>query len=226
MSLENEVKKTEVVETPAAVLEPEQKELPTLMPLSESETSIVTQEEKALTSEEVPAEEAPEVVAEDEEYEIELSADSPLTEEELNEIAADAERLNLSKEDAMKLVALKESAYKKGAETVEGKYNQKLQSQFDEMSAHPEFSGDKAKESWGFLAKAVKGFGDEKFMEMINSPEVGNLVPLALFLKKVGQAMAPDSTPPSGKGTAPANETNSESEALARQYPAFFKEKA
>lgn len=173
---------------------------------------------------EPPAEVIPEVVVpEEEEYELELKADSPLSEADLNEIATEASRLNLSKEDAEKLIASKESAYKTGASNVESKYQEKLQTHYNEMSTHPEFSGEAAAESWKFLNKAIAGFGDTELVALLNTPEVGNLVPLAKFLKKVGMAMAPDASPPEGKGTATSPSTNAESEALARQYPAFFK---
>ena len=227
MSLENQESTKETV-TPPTVNSPTS--------TTSSETLTPTPAEKAQTSEkveEVPAKETSSEVVEqlpevapssEEEYELELSQDSPLSAEDLNEIATEAGRLNLSKEDAEKLIALKESAYKKGTSSVEEKYQQALWKNHDEMSKHPEFTGDAAAESWKYVNKAIAGFGSQELVELLKKPEYGNLVPVAQLLKKIGQAMAPDATPPEGKGVAGSPQVDPQKEALARQYPAFFKD--
>lgn len=155
-----------------------------------------------------------------EEYELNLFEGSNLTEEDLNEIAAEASRLNLSKEDAEKLLQLKDSAYKKAVAQKEQEYAAKIEKARKEIENDPEFVGDKKEESFASISRAVKQFGDPELIALLNTPEVGNNLVIAKFLKRIGDAIAPDNLPGKGVATAP---TNKSSEALQNWYPEFFK---
>lgn len=161
-----------------------------------------------------------EPIDEFEEYELNLFEGSNLTEEDLNEIAAEASRLNLSKEDAEKLLQLKDSAYKKAVAQKEQEYAAKIEKARKEIENDPEFVGDKKEESFASISRAVKQFGDPELIALLNTPEVGNNLVIAKFLKRIGDAIAPDSLPGKGVATAPANKS---SEALQNWYPEFFK---
>lgn len=160
--------------------------------------------------------------SEEEEYDLELSKDSLLTEEDLNEIAEEAGRLNLSKKDAEKLLSMRESAYKKGMTKVEAEYKEKVQKSLSEIKNHPDFIGDKKVKSFESINRVVTAFGDDNLINALKSPEIGNNLALALFLKRLGDAMAPDSV--EGKGaTAPV--VDSKESTLQALYPDFFKGK-
>lgn len=157
-----------------------------------------------------------------EEYDLELSEDSVLTEEDLNEIAAEAGRLNLSKADAEKLISMREAAYKKGASKIETEYKEKIQKAANEIKSHPDFIGEKKVKSFESINRVVTSFGDENLINALKTPEIGNNLALALFLKRLGDAMAPDSV--EGKG-ATATSTDTKESTLQALYPDFFKNK-
>lgn len=162
-------------------------------------------------------------VAEDEEYDLELPKDSVLSEEDLNEIAAEAGRLNLSKPDAEKLLAMRESVYKKGISKSQLEYQAKIEASKKEITSHPEFIGDKKVKAFESIGRVVNAFGDDKLVEALKTPEVGNNLALALFLKRLGDAMAQDSF--EGKGSAGVSDNSSDNKEAKLQslYPDFFK---
>lgn len=155
-----------------------------------------------------------------EEYELNLFEGSNLTEEDLNEIAAEASRLNLSKEDAEKLLHLKDSAYKKAISQKEQEYQAKIKEARSQIENDPDFIGDKKEQSFASISRAVQQFGDPDLVALLNTPDVGNNIVIAKFLKRIGDAIAPDNLPGKGVASAPA-EGNSQS--LKSWYPEFFK---
>jgi hypothetical protein len=179
----------------------------------------------------VPADkttEAPKDVPE--EYELELAEDSPLSEEDLNEIASEAARLSLSKDDAIKLISLKEKAYKNGTEKVKAEYQAKLDQARKTIQADPMFATpEEAKKTFASMTRAIETFGDLDMVELVKSPEFGNNVVIARFLKKLGDALGPadaNQTEMQGGNGAASNATAEEDNAsLKALYPSFFKDK-
>jgi len=161
--------------------------------------------------------------SEDEEYDLELSKDSILTEEDLNEIAEEAGRLNLSKADAEKLLSMRESVYKKGMTKAQAEYQSKIEASKKEITSHPDFIGDKKAKSFESISRVVNAFGDDKLVEALKSPEVGNNLAVALFLKRLGDAMAQDSFEGKGSAGASAESADSKEAKLQSMYPDFFK---
>jgi hypothetical protein len=160
--------------------------------------------------------------SDEDEYDLELSKDSLLTEEDLNEIAEEAGRLNLSKKDAEKLLSMRESVYKKGMGKAQADYLAKVESAKKEITSHPDFIGDKKTKSFESISRVVNAFGDDKLVEALKSPEVGNNLAIALFLKRLGDAMSQDSF--EGKGTSgAANVADNKEATLQSLYPDFFK---
>lgn len=173
------------------------------------------------TEEVKPAEEpAASGVDEFEEYELTLFEGSSLTEEDLNEIATEASRLNLSKADAEKLLQLKDSAFKKAISVKEQEYAAKIEKARKEIENDPDFIGDKKEESFASISRAVKQFGDPELINLLNTAEVGNNLVIAKFLKRIGDAIAPDTLPGKGVAAAPAEKS---SQTLQSWYPEFFK---
>jgi hypothetical protein len=155
-----------------------------------------------------------------EEYELSLFEGANLTKEDLEEIAAEASRLNLSKEDAEKLLHLKDSAYKKALQTKEQEYKDKILKARSEIENDPEFIGDKKEQAFASITRAVKQFGDPDLIALLNTPEVGNNIVIARFLKRLGDAISPDSLP--GKGVI-NNAAPKGDETLRKLYPDFYK---
>lgn len=161
---------------------------------------------------------------EDEGYELELADESPLSQEDLDEIVEEASRLNLTKPDAEKLIALKEKAYKSGAEKVKSEYQSKIEAQRKEIMADPIFQGEQAKKTFASMQRAIETFGDEGMVELVKSAEFGNNVVLARFLKRLGDALAPDTdSMTGGKGTGGKSQDGG-NDSLKTLYPEFFQE--
>lgn len=160
----------------------------------------------------------------DEGYELEIADDSPLTEEDLDAIVEQASRYKLSKEDAEKLIKQKEDAYKRGVEKIQSEYQAKIDAQRKEIMADPMFKDDDtSKQSFASISRAIETFGDEDMVKMVKSAEYGNNVVLARFLKRLGDALAPDEkSMTGGKGSAGAAQVDG-NEALKSLYPDFFK---
>lgn len=188
-----------------------------------SEKPALSQAVQPASAESKPEESKPTTDAaadEFEEYELNLFEGSNLTEEDLNEIAAEASRLNLSKEDAEKLLQLKDSAFKKAIALKEQEYNAKIQEARKKIESDPDFVGDKKEQSFASISRAVQQFGDQELVELLNTPEVGNNLVIAKFLKRIGDAIAPDNLPGKGVAAAPAEKN---SQTLQSWYPEFFK---
>jgi hypothetical protein len=186
---------------------------PTALSQSAQPASAEPKKEEAKPSTDVVADEF-------EEYELNLFEGSNLTEEDLNEIAAEASRLNLTKEDAEKLLHLKDSAFKKAVAQKEKEYSDRIEKARKEIENDPDFIGDKKEQSFASISRAVKEFGDPELINLLNTPEVGNNLVIAKFLKRIGDAIAPDSLPGKGVSSAPAAKN---SETLQSWYPEFFK---
>lgn len=186
---------------------------PTALSQSAQPASVEPKKEEAKSSTDVVADEF-------EEYELNLFEGSDLTEEDLNEIAAEASRLNLTKEDAEKLLHLKDSAFKKAVAQKEKEYSDRIEKARKEIENDPDFIGDKKEQSFASISRAVKEFGDPELINLLNTPEVGNNLVIAKFLKRIGDAIAPDSLPGKGVSSAPAAKN---SETLQSWYPEFFK---
>lgn len=160
---------------------------------------------------------------EDAEYELEVAEDSVLTQEDLEEIVKIAEEQNLNKVQAENLIKQREQLLKKGYSKAEAKIQEEYKKAQSELMAHPEFTGEKKVKSFESINRAVSMFGDDQLIAALNRPDIGNNLALALFLKKIGDMVAPDSI--EGKGSqlgAGANEANKEA-ALKKLYPDFYK---
>jgi hypothetical protein len=210
---------TAVTETPVVV------ETPVTTPVAESTTSLETSPTIPVVA--TPTSDAP-VIAEaikpaevvDEGYDLELSADSPLTAEELNEIAETAGKFGLSKEDAEKLISDREKSYKAGSSKFESAYQEKIAASRKQIETDPDFQGDKRLETFASINRAVEKFGDAELVALLNTPEVGNNIVIARFLKRLGDTMNSDSLP--GKGVV-APTVDKGNTALENLYPGFFK---
>lgn len=166
------------------------------------------------------------IPVEDEEYDIETEEGSPLTDADLDEIAEEAGRLNLSKADAQKLVTLKENGYKNGASSEVARITAQHQENTRILMADPMFSEspEVAKHTWESIEYAVESFGDPELVKMLNTPGIGDQLPIAKFLKKIGDLIRPATEVPLGKGSITAPAKSAEDSQLEALYPIFFKD--
>ena len=203
-------------------------ETPTVITQSttSSENSQVVTPVAAPSSETPPVTPAPVVppvapVA-DEGYDLTLAEGSPLSEEDLNVIAEYASEHGLTEAQAKKLVEIKEGAFKKGETTYKNAEEAKILKSRAELKAAPEFSGEAATQSWESVGRAIETFGDDAVKELFNTPGIGDNLVLARFLKKIGDAMAPDAAPPAGSGVNIGEKGAAGQTVAQRMYPEYF----
>jgi len=146
---------------------------------------------------------ATEVVAatEIEPYELSLDEESPLTDEEFDEVVQEAERLKLGKEDAEKLIKMREYSHKASTEIFEKSIQERNDNMVKEYKSDTALHTVEAKLS---LREAVKAFGgDPSFKEMFKDPSMNFNVPLAKFLISVGDRIrGGQDTLPTKKGSS------------------------
>jgi arsenate reductase-like glutaredoxin family protein len=181
---------------------------------------VTTHLEEGLSSEskETKTEEKAEPV----EYDLEVAEDSPISQEELDAIAATAGKYGLSKEEAQKLVETAENKYKAGVSKAETALQEKIKAQVDEIKKDPIFSPDKKDATFASISRAVQKFDDEKgsLAALLKTPEIGNNVVIARLLNKIGEQIAPDTFPGKGGSNVAAPKAD---ETLVAMYPEFFK---
>jgi len=117
-------------------------------------------------------------------YELELSEESPLSDEEFDEVVAEAERLKLSKTDAEKLIALRESSHKASHQIFEKAAEERTKNMVTAYKGEASLHTIEAKLS---MRESIKAFGNTpEFKEMFKDPSMNFNIPLAKFLISVG----------------------------------------
>lgn len=169
---------------------------------------------------------APVPVATEEDYDLEVDEASPLSDAELQSIAQYAEKYGLSKEDAQATVAAQESLYTRGRSEIETVQTQELEKKRQALVSHPDFSGEKAKDSWDSVNLAVQAFGTPELVAALNDPHKhGYDLSVAIMLKNIGDQLKPEI--PVGKGAAmPLGKQAQDAEdaKLRRLYPNLYKD--
>lgn len=156
-----------------------------------------------------------------EEYELEFSEKSPLTEKEMDNIAALAEKYNWTKEEAQAHIEEREQLYSRGFEALKTQAMDIVRAEKEKLFADPDFKGEKLKDSLATIDLVVEKYGSPELAKYLQGPG-GNSLPLSKMLLKIGQLMSPEDKI-GGKGTATTNsDPNSLEAAYRRQYPQFF----
>lgn len=163
---------------------------------------------------------APVVPAAPTSYEITLADNSPLTDEDLNDIVKIAETRRLTKEETEELVKNKEAVYHRGVSSTIAKGQEYLKKQQEAYLADPLFSTPEAMEKSNARIDAVVAKFGPGLKKTLQGP-LGNDIELARFLHNLGSTMEQDEI--RGKGQGPGITPQNTEEALARQqYPEHF----
>jgi len=175
-------------------------------------------EEPEATSEEPEAETS----TEDDGYELELSDDSILSQEDLDAIATEAAEKGYTKEQAEAVIKQQENLISKGIEAQNKYLSNILDERKAEFDKDPDFGGEKRAESFASIKRVTDAFGSPELTKALNDPFIGNNLAVAKFLKKLGDAMGQDKI--EGTGTAPKGKPVSSEEVKYKTlYPNFFK---
>lgn len=159
------------------------------------EEGLSTEEPKEEPAVEEPKADEEVPPAEIEPYELELAEDSPLSDEEFDEVVQEAERLKLSKEDAEKLIKMREYSHVASNKIFEQAAQERTKKMFEEYKKDASLHTVEAKLS---MRESIKAFGNTpEFKEMFKDPSMNYNVPLAKFLISVGDKIR------SGSNTIP-----------------------
>jgi len=152
-----------------------------------------------------------------------------LDQAELDAIAAEASRLKLSQEDTQKLVDIAERAKKATQDaadpaiTFKKQYDERVANEHKTITADPIFS-DAHKEATALsMTRAIETFGSPELAAALNTPELGNNIHLAKFLKKIGDLLNGEGFGGTSLpiGGSPASE-EAKMAAMKQRYPSMF----
>lgn len=110
--------------------------------------------------------------------------------EALTSFQAVAKELNLSQEQAQKLVDLQAAQSLKLAKGIQTQWEQTQQTWIKEARDDKEIGGQKFEANLAIAAKALDAFGTPALRQMLNATGVGDHVELLRFAHKVGQAIS------------------------------------
>lgn len=174
-----------------------------------------------------PVVEAPAATAVETEegFEITLAPDSPLTDADLDDIFALAEKRNLDKDETMALIKNKEDFLNRGRNSVMEQAQKVLKQQEDAYLADPLFSTKAARTAnEAKIDLALSKFGSEDFKKEFLGGHMKNNLQLAKFLHKIGEVMEGDEIRMKGMPQrAPTEVVDSKDQRLMAQYPEHFK---
>lgn len=112
--------------------------------------------------------------------------------EALTEFAPLAKELNLSQEQAQKLVDLYAKAVVKGGDQQVQAWNAVVDKWTAELKADAEFGGGNLKANTGMAVKALKQFGTPELRQYLDQTRIVNNPELFKFLARVGKAISED----------------------------------
>lgn len=148
-------------------------------------------------------------------YEFKLPDGMQLDKAAVDAFTPIAKELNLSPEQAQKLVDLKVKDVQNQVEA----WQSQLVKWVDEVKGDAEIGGDNLDKSLAYSKAAMDFIGDPKLKELLDSTGYGNHPTLVRAFVKIGKQLAPD-TFVGGKREPAAN---SEDAALAKMYPTMAK---
>jgi hypothetical protein len=125
------------------------------------------------------------------------------------------------------MITAQEQLYTRGRSEIETRHNQELEQRRTALNTHPDFSGEKAKDSWDSVNLAVQAFGTPELIAALNDPNKhGYDLSVALMLKNIGDQLKPESVPPGTGVAVPAPKTAQDAEdaRLRRLYPNLYKD--
>lgn len=165
-------------------------------------------------AEEKPGEEPP-AEEEFEEFEITLSDDALMSQEEFDALMDIVEKKGFTKEEAENLIKTQEGALEAGSKLVHDARAAEAEANRKSLIADPLFEGD-FEGALKVMKAPVQAFGDEDFNALLQS-EIGNHPSLGRFIYRLGKAMESEGFV--GKGGKPPEPPKTTGQIM---YPSFY----
>lgn len=164
---------------------------------NESSEDVDSKEEE---SKDDAVEEASESEAEEEiNYEISLSKDSKLKQDDVDSVLGFAKEHNLSNEVAQKILAEKESQVDQFMEGLKSEHERRTQQWLEDSTNDPEIGGEKLKLSAERAKRAIEAFGTPELSEALDTTGYGNHPEVVKIFSKIGQLIEDDKIVMPGK---------------------------
>lgn len=132
----------------------------------------------------------------------ELPEGMELDEKAMEQFVPIAKELDLSQEQAQKLVTLYSNQIKAQVDMQEETYSTIRNDWVKEVKADKEIGGEKFNENVATAREAVKTFGSDELTDMLNTTGLGDHPAVVKFFYKVGKAMKDDSIVHGGRAPA------------------------
>jgi hypothetical protein len=137
-------------------------------------------------------------------YEFEVDDDEPITDDNLEEIAAYAKEHEMSQEDAQKLVDMQSQALQGFQKKLTADFEKTRDDWKVQSKADQEIGGEQFGENMELAKRVIDKFGSEEFKTAVNDTGFGNHPELLRVFTRIGKAMANDSLVLSGKESVKA----------------------
>lgn len=124
----------------------------------------------------------------------------------MDEFAGVAKALNLSQENAQKLVDLQAKIAKSGADAALSEFEKVTDAW---RKATTDLFGSKSDEKRGHAAKAIERFGTPELRKLLDDSKMGDHPEIAKFFVKVGELISEDN-PPNGKPGADGKKSDAD----------------
>ena len=115
-----------------------------------------------------------------------------VNEELMGEFTGIAKELNLTQDQAQKLVNLQANEMQKLSQAQVDAWNATRDEWVANSKNDTEFGGNKFQESLGVMSKAIDAFGGDTFRNVLDETGMGDHPEVLRFLYKVGQAVGED----------------------------------
>lgn len=127
-----------------------------------------------------------------EKYEFKFPEGIKADEGVLTEFTGIAKELNLTQDQAQKLVDLQTKHVAASAKALQDGWAKTVSDWADKAKADPVIGGEKFAENLSIAKAAIKAFGDEEFEEMFNATGVGSHPAFIRAFHKIGKLMQDD----------------------------------
>jgi hypothetical protein len=125
-------------------------------------------------------------------FKLELNKESLLDNSNVEDVVSFAKENNLTKDQAQQLLSKQEELLVKYAQSELDKYEAQLDAWREEVIKDPVMGGDNLKKTTENARRAVKAFGDDQFINLLNETGYGDNPEVVKFLSKIGALMEDD----------------------------------
>jgi len=135
-------------------------------------------------------------------YELKLPEDAVLDQKRLDEVLTYAKEKKLDPSIAQEILNQENQVLKNFVDTQKTRVQTQIEAWRKQTESDPELGGEKLKENAEMAKRALKQFGSESFVSVLEESGMGNHPELVRMLSRIGRAMADDKLVMAGSQSA------------------------